>query len=295
MENLKDGFRFRPTDAQALIFLLRFIAGEVMNDSGFVTTNVDVYGKQEPWDIYSHGVPCDNDEGDNNDCTHNRFFITKLKKKNKSKYNRNVGNKGSWKQQDKGKPVKYSSVTIGCKKSMSYVNKNYNRKNGHWLMNEYELSSAILEKFNEDCRDYVLCAIKKRPVTTSSPSETTSTVTFLNNLPAEIHQVISNSSRNLQHSTMAFLNFQESAESNSTDKPLQVYDAGDYSLGVVESHEWGNNDLEELHGMMLHQDDMNMVDPLLAAEASYTAMLNFVTDILLDSDDIEQILQTTFY
>ncbi|MCD9561137.1 hypothetical protein HAX54_020111, partial [Datura stramonium] len=48
---------------------------------------------------------------------------------------------------------------------MSYVNKGkgYNRKNGHWLMKEYELSAAILEKFGHDCRDYVLCAIKKRP------------------------------------------------------------------------------------------------------------------------------------
>ncbi|KAK4341325.1 hypothetical protein RND71_039826 [Anisodus tanguticus] len=145
---------------------------------------------------------------------------------------------------------------------MSYVNKKgYNKKDGHWLMKEYELSTAILQKFHEDCRDYVLCAIKKRPVTNSCPSETF-TVTILNNFPADIDEVISNS-RNLEHSeseTTGFLNFQESheaAESTSTtNEPLQVvepYDAGDYmmqsnlsvqmamsqnKLNVVELHQW---------------------------------------------------------
>ncbi|KAK4352801.1 hypothetical protein RND71_028319 [Anisodus tanguticus] len=193
-----------------------------MYDAGFITTNVDVYGKEEPWEIYSHGVPCGND--DENDYSQYRFFITKLKKKSKSMYNRNVGNnKGSWKQQDKGKPVRYSSsspVVIGCKKSMSYVNKKgYNKKDGHWLMNEYELSTAILQKFHEDCRDYVLCAIKKRPVTNSCPSET-STVTILSNFPDEVTTYSHSESE-----TATFLNFQESheaAESTSTNEPLQL-------------------------------------------------------------------------
>ncbi|XP_059281319.1 NAC domain-containing protein 101-like [Lycium ferocissimum] len=264
MENLEEGYRFHPTDGEGLTFLLRFIAGHEMHDSGFITTNVDVYGKQEPWQIYDHGVPCgdddDDDDDDDSDCTQYRYFITKLKKKNKSKYNRNVGNKGSWKQQDKGKPVIYSSssrVIIGCKKSMSYVNKGYNKKDGNWLMKEYELSS--------------------------------------------------------------FLNFQEShqaVESNSTtDEPLQLvepYDAGDYmqsnssvqmemSQPQLDVLEWDKNDLEELEGMLhdMQQDDMNIVEPLLATEASYTAMLNFVPEDVLSFDpweillDIDQILQGT--
>lgn len=29
-----------------------------MNDSGFITTNVDIYGAdEEPWKIYSHEIP----------------------------------------------------------------------------------------------------------------------------------------------------------------------------------------------------------------------------------------------
>ncbi|XP_049368952.1 NAC domain-containing protein 78-like [Solanum verrucosum] len=199
MENLQEGFRFSPTDAEAVTFLLRFIAGKLMNDSGFITTHVDTYSKQEPWDIYSHGVPCCNDD-DDNDCSQYRFFITKLKKKSKSRYSRDVGNKGNWKQQDKSKPVrKNGGPVIGYKKSMTYMNKGYKQENGHWLMKEYDLSTYILDKFDKDCRDYVLCAIKKR-------TRTKGTMKLMNAVPEECS--------NLEDQTSA------SVESTSYDEAL---------------------------------------------------------------------------
>ncbi|CAN4116041.1 unnamed protein product [Withania somnifera] len=167
MENLNEGFRFRPTDGEALTFLLRFIVGEEMNDSGFITTNVDVYSKQEPWESYNHGVPCSDDD----DCTQYRFFITKLKKKSKSKYNRTVGNNGSWKQQNCKPVCKNGGPVIGYKRNITYKNKNCNLEiYGHWLMKEYQLSDvtmdAICKKFNdEEHRHWVLCAIKKTSTT----------------------------------------------------------------------------------------------------------------------------------
>ncbi|XP_004228763.1 NAC domain-containing protein 22-like [Solanum lycopersicum] len=182
MGNLKEGFRFSPTDAEAVTFLLRFIAGKFMNDSGFITTHVDTYGKQEPWDIYSHGVACSNDDEDN-DCSQYRFFITKLKKKSESRYSRDVGNKGSWKQQDKSKSVRRKGgPVIGYKKSMSYMNKGYNKKNGDWLMKEYTLPEYLLDKFDKDCRDYVLCSIKKR---TRSKTQTKEKLKLVNIVPEE--------------------------------------------------------------------------------------------------------------
>ncbi|CAN4084597.1 unnamed protein product [Withania somnifera] len=156
MENLNEGFRFRPTDAEALSILLRFIVGEEMNDSGFISTNVD-----------NHGVPCSDDD----DCTQYRFFITKLKKKSKSKYNRTVGNKGSWKQQNCKPVCKNGGPVIGYKRNITYKNKNCNLEiYGHWLMKEYQLSDvtmdAICKKFNdEEHRHWVLFAIKKTPAT----------------------------------------------------------------------------------------------------------------------------------
>ncbi|XP_060173523.1 NAC domain-containing protein 1-like [Lycium barbarum] len=176
---LKEGFRFHPTDAEGLSFLLRFVAKQEMHDAGFITTNIDVYGNEEPWEIYSQGVPCGGSEDeDDDDCY--RYFITKLKKKSPMTYHREVGNKGSWKQQGEEKTVynnmgnSSSTLIIGCKKSMRYVNKEH--KDGDWLMKEYELSKVILQKFDGDCRDYVLCAIKKKPIDTCSPVTSTTTL-----------------------------------------------------------------------------------------------------------------------
>nr|XP_016453035.1 PREDICTED: NAC domain-containing protein 45-like [Nicotiana tabacum] len=212
----QEGFRFRPTDSEGLMFLLRFVAGQEMHDSGFITTNVDVYGKQEPWEIYDNGVPCGGDD----DSTNYRYFITKLKKKSNARYHRSVGNKGTWKQDNKGKPVHYINTS--------------SVKDGHWLMKEYELSKVILHKFDQNCKDYyVLCAIKKLKHVNSSSE--TSTITTLNNVSDGTDEVTSyvddllatnnckdyyNMCKNLEHSeTMAF---QESmVMNNSVDKPAE--------------------------------------------------------------------------
>ncbi|KAK4375890.1 hypothetical protein RND71_006567 [Anisodus tanguticus] len=173
---LKEGFRFHPTDYEGLSYLLRFVAKQEMHDAGFITTNIDVYGNEEPWEIYSQGVPSGGSGDDDNSSY--RYFITKLKKSTMT-YHREVGNKGNWKQQDKEKPVycnmgnSSSELIIGCKKSMRYVNKEH--KDGDWLMKEYELSKVILQKFDEDCRDYVLCAIKNKPIDTCSSETSTTT------------------------------------------------------------------------------------------------------------------------
>ena len=56
----------------------------------------------------------------------------------------------------------FERAVIGSKKSMCYKKKGYKQEHGHWLMKEYDLSPHILDKFDKDCRDFVLCAIKKK-------------------------------------------------------------------------------------------------------------------------------------
>ncbi|PHT44404.1 hypothetical protein CQW23_13562 [Capsicum baccatum] len=156
---VRSGFRFHPTDTEGLTFLQKFMAKQEMNDSGFITTNIDVYDSEEdPWKIYSRGVPC----GAADDSLY-RYFITKKS-----------SNLGNWKLQSEGKPVhrdsSSSTVVIGCKKKMCYMinnNEEHREDDGHyWLMKEYELSNVILHQFDDDRRDYVLCAIKKKFIET---------------------------------------------------------------------------------------------------------------------------------
>ncbi|KAH0712035.1 hypothetical protein KY289_007994 [Solanum tuberosum] len=79
-----------------------------------------------------------------------RYFITKK------------NNNGTWKQQGEEIPIffKIGNVStahvIGTKKKMHHVH-----EFGHWIMKQYELSPVFLSKFDEDRKDYVLCAIKR--------------------------------------------------------------------------------------------------------------------------------------
>lgn len=48
MEQKEDiGFHFHPTNTEGIMFLLKFMAKQEMNDSEFITVNVDVYGAEE--------------------------------------------------------------------------------------------------------------------------------------------------------------------------------------------------------------------------------------------------------
>ncbi|PHT34821.1 hypothetical protein CQW23_26621 [Capsicum baccatum] len=158
---VSSGFPFHPTDTKGVTFLQKFMAKQEMNDSGFITTNIDVYDlEEEPWKIYSRGVPC----GAADDSLY-RYFITKK-----------CSNLGNWKLQDERKPFhrdsSSSTVVIGCKKKMRYMvnnNEEHREDNGHYrLMKEYKLSNVILHLFDDDRRDYVLCAIKKNFIETCS-------------------------------------------------------------------------------------------------------------------------------
>ncbi|KAK6775767.1 hypothetical protein RDI58_026768 [Solanum bulbocastanum] len=78
------GYRFHPTASEGLQYLIRFMAKKEMNDDGLITTNLDVYSEEEPWEIYGQGVPSGGPEDD--DSHSDRYFFTK---KNKGE----IGNK----------------------------------------------------------------------------------------------------------------------------------------------------------------------------------------------------------
>ncbi|XP_070035500.1 NAC domain-containing protein 96-like [Nicotiana tabacum] len=159
LDNLGEGYRFRPTDSELVKFLL---------SHGHSTGGVE-----DNWDT----------------CIY-RYFITP-RKKNKGRFSRIVGRRGgTWIQQDKGRAVTIKScdqrkrdLIIGRMKSMCYNNKCINSddyNDGKWLMKEYVLSDPILNKFsNSERKDYVICAIKKLPKrsTTCNFSETSNVTT----------------------------------------------------------------------------------------------------------------------
>lgn len=126
------GYHFHSSAKERLQFFLRFVAKSAMNDDGLITTNLDVYGEEEPWGIYSQGVPTGGLEADDDDYSY-RYFITK---KN--------NNNGNWKQQGEEIPIFFkignvsTSLVMGTKKKMHYVH-----EFGHWIMKQYKLSPVF--------------------------------------------------------------------------------------------------------------------------------------------------------
>ncbi|MCD9558868.1 hypothetical protein HAX54_016497 [Datura stramonium] len=176
LQELEEGYRFHPTDAELLTFLVRFIAKKDMRDNGYITKH-DVY-KQEPWVTYGYGSHSGGVEA-NEDTSICRYFITPRHRK-KDRFCRIVGKKlGTWKQQDKGKCVlmtscgdQSKSLFIGRRKSLRYETTKSCPDDRKWLMKEYVLCEAILGKFrNSELEEYAICAIRKRSKK-SSPDAT---------------------------------------------------------------------------------------------------------------------------
>ncbi|KAJ4706383.1 NAC domain-containing protein [Melia azedarach] len=119
----------------------------------------DLYGNQEPWDIW-------NSYGGNDLLTGEElFFFTRLKKltPNGSRYNRRIAS-GVWQGEDGAKEVKAlggSEQILGFKKRFRYEDGNNSAQNGGWIMHEFTINASLLGQYSEKAMDYVLCRIKK--------------------------------------------------------------------------------------------------------------------------------------
>ncbi|KAH0746007.1 hypothetical protein KY285_007664 [Solanum tuberosum] len=100
---------------------------EEMDDSGFIRTNLNVYGEEEPWEIYSQGVMT------------TIAIVTSLQRKTTMALGNNKAKKHLF------------------KKNMHHVH-----KSGHWIMEEYEISPLLTCWLDDDRTDYVLCSINSR-------------------------------------------------------------------------------------------------------------------------------------
>ncbi|KAL3644152.1 hypothetical protein CASFOL_012084 [Castilleja foliolosa] len=158
------GFRFKPSDEEKIVYLLRKVTGMLPGNDLIGTRTADLYGEQEPWDIF----------GDSQEDEQYLFTTLKKvgnkKKKNNDEYKRftrNVGKGGTWSNKGQKIPIlgKRGGL-IGHKKCFRYVAKNGDdRINGIWLLKEYTLPDNIAAKnvkVKEEYKDCVLCVLKRK-------------------------------------------------------------------------------------------------------------------------------------
>ncbi|KAK4725492.1 hypothetical protein R3W88_028271 [Solanum pinnatisectum] len=147
------GVRFLPIDEQLIRYLIKFVASNnfVCNDIQFE----DLYGSKKPWELMEAGT---------------KYFFTQLKKlePHHTRFIRTLVGGGSWKGQDKGKPV--GAKKFGIKKTYNYEE---NKKDGKdevkdvsWIMKEYSLDDKVIKSLRNrgimKHEDVVLCYIRRK-------------------------------------------------------------------------------------------------------------------------------------
>ncbi|KAJ4832074.1 hypothetical protein Tsubulata_051068 [Turnera subulata] len=148
------GYKFVPTDEQlAGHYLYRKITGTMSVMDGLIVGECDLYGEEEPWEIWQRFGGRDQDD---------LYLFTKLKRvcSGGSQVVRKVGREGgNWHGEQAGVHFAVGGGRMtGYRKRLVYRNPNPGQHHSSWLMMEYSLT---VEGHNSD---YVLCRIRKNNV-----------------------------------------------------------------------------------------------------------------------------------
>ncbi|KAJ4835764.1 hypothetical protein Tsubulata_005140 [Turnera subulata] len=145
------GYKFMPTNEQLVgHYLYRKIMGTMSLMDGLIVGECDLYGEEEPWEIWQRLGARDQDD---------LYLFTKLRSvcSGGSQKIRKVGRDGgNWHGEKTGKPFAVEGGMTGYYKRFVYRNPKSGQHNDSWLMMEYSLT---VEGHNSD---YVLCRIRKK-------------------------------------------------------------------------------------------------------------------------------------
>ncbi|XP_050379863.1 NAC domain-containing protein 2-like [Argentina anserina] len=157
--NQLPGERFCPMEDELILFYLKpMLSGERVPGRNKVVFDCDLYGHQEPWEIWeAYKSKRPNDLRLNKDL----YFFTQHKKMSSTdkRIRRTVGS-GTW-HGNIGKPVKSLETghVVGSKKVFSYENK-ASVHHGCWILYEFYLDRSLRDK-KQKVDDYVLCLLRK--------------------------------------------------------------------------------------------------------------------------------------
>ncbi|XP_062027503.1 NAC domain-containing protein 83-like [Rosa rugosa] len=168
---LLPGQRFCPMEDELLMYYLKpKVNGEEVPGKEALICELDLYGEQEPWNIWErYEARRANDLRRNKDL----YFFTKKKKVSAkaSRISRKVGS-GTWKGQDAAKEIylldqnqQPTTTLLGFKKTYTYKNTS-SVHHGRWIMYEFELDESQLlhkqEQVNKNA--YSLCLLRKNDI-----------------------------------------------------------------------------------------------------------------------------------
>ncbi|XP_028125083.1 NAC domain containing protein 52-like [Camellia sinensis] len=136
------GGKSLPTNEELVShYLFKKAIEEPLSYEGVILEH-DLYGDEEPWDIFWRS--------NWNKNVSNYYYYTTLKKKKcknqkfGKRFARTVGKGGTWSGVDSQPIRNQKRVLIGCKKNFVYE-KRGSAQHGRWLMKEYSLDGTLLD------------------------------------------------------------------------------------------------------------------------------------------------------
>ncbi|KAM5554852.1 NAC domain-containing protein 96-like [Rosa sericea] len=160
-DHVLPGQRFVPMEDELLLCYLKpMVHGKQVPGRDLVVFDCDLYGDQEPWEIWeTYKTRRANDLRKNKDL----YFFTQQKKKTPkdSRVGRTVGRGGTWKEESGKKVISpETNRVIGYKKTFGYKNQGSPHE-GCWIMHEFELDPSQLIHRKQET-NYVLCVLRKK-------------------------------------------------------------------------------------------------------------------------------------
>ncbi|GMP42171.1 hypothetical protein CsSME_00011994 [Camellia sinensis var. sinensis] len=215
------GRKFVPTNEELVShYLFKKAIEQPLSYEGFIL-ECDLYGDEEPWDIFWRS--------NWNKNVSNYYYYTTLKKKNKCKnqkfgkrFARTVGKGGTWSGVNSQPIHNKKGVLIGCMKNFVYEKKG-SAQHGRWLMKEFSLDGALLDHVKrlkqENYKDLVICQIKwkdqGRNRARSSDVEVLQATPVLNDQLGEFRYL--NSEQTMQQATTSTIAVEQEVQSDEFD------------------------------------------------------------------------------
>ncbi|KAL7257754.1 hypothetical protein ACSBR1_003965 [Camellia fascicularis] len=301
------GGKFLPTNEELVShYLFKKAIEEPLSYEGVILER-DLYGDEEPWDIFWRS--------NWNKNVSNYYYYTTLKKKKcknqkfGKRFSRTVGKGGTWSGVDNQPIRNQKGVLIGCKKNFVYE-KRGSAQHGRWLMKEFSLDGALLDHVKrlkqENYKDLVICEIKwkdqGRNRARSGDGEVLQAEPVLNDQLGEYRYL--NSEQIMQQATTSTIAVEPEVQSDELDKLNKDTDfllaEQEQSIRPLERSTLMTSgfEVDSLLPTVRHEDDIQSTESNLSIDMN--ELLNFldirsisnVQDPMIECTDLSKRMDT---
>ncbi|XP_024922949.3 protein SOMBRERO [Ziziphus jujuba] len=312
------GYVFLPTDEELVDFLRDKIQGRMDSQTTSSIFEYDLYGDQEPWDIWNRFR--DHNQRRRQGGDQDLYFFTQLKKVsiNGSRINRKVGS-GTWSgaysetmfasasRISQYNNNNYYNIPIAVKKHFRYENDECPEHHGAWILHEFSLYDQIGTTTSCSNSDqFVVCRLRKKSDDQADAAGNKKKNKKRNSIKFDHHH---HHQTNLQEPTAALLHSNKKMRLSDQNSPdhrdiHQVVDHQQHNNGAMHDYYHfessssafgiGSSIADQTTPIILNDLGNNNSNNIIQQKEAPVLTINDnddLQDVLLNNWDIEELLE----